>query len=86
MSVVLLTSHSASCAIHYSGCYNRHMPKPKAKADDADEFDDESSGESRGDDGDADDQQIVDLTPVGKKIPESKDNLRQRSDYFKKRH
>ena len=62
------------------------MPKPKAKDDDdVERFDDETE-QSSGDDGDADDQQVVDLTPVGKKIPESKDNLRQRSDYFKKRH
>lgn len=62
------------------------MPKPKAHDDETEELDDETGEKSSGDDGDADDQQNVDLTPVGKKIPESKDNLRQRSDYFKKRH
>lgn len=63
------------------------MPKPKASDDEVEERDDEyTENELPGDEGDADDQQNVDIKPVGKKIPESKDNLRQRSNYFKKRH
>ena len=62
------------------------MPKPKADDNDETMQIDDDETKSRGDDGDADDQQYVDLTPVGKKIPESGDNLRKRSEYFKKRH
>ena len=63
------------------------MPKPKADENDALE-----ESQDNGDIGDADDQaddgnqQNVDLRPVGKKIPESGDTLRKRSDYFRKRH
>ena len=61
------------------------MPKAKADDDDVGQSDNGETEKSRGDEGDADDQENVDLTPVGRKIPESGDNLKKRSDYFQKR-
>ena len=62
------------------------MPKPKA--DENDELEESTDGDIGDADDQADDgnQQNVDITPVGKKIPESGDTLRKRSDYFRKRH
>lgn len=49
---------------------------------------DEKSGGAEDDDSEATDADLdssAELTPVRPKIGESKDNLRQRSDYFQKR-
>jgi len=64
----------------------------KAKADDNDEArekhrgSDDDTGETlRADNDETDSDSADEITPVRPKIGESKDNLRNRSDYFQKR-